>query len=134
MAGNLLPRAARPPTSTPQRKALTRRITTSTLRPSESSQGSFAGLRFASGRQTILRGARPNLFRELKFGNQAETRKVKKRSPHFMMLTIASRKENRRRSFQRQGAFPGGLVKQNGQWQLAARQSSAVKIPQHSPN
>jgi hypothetical protein len=26
----------------------------------------------------------------LKFGNQAETRKVKKRLPHFMMLTTVS--------------------------------------------
>ena len=30
--------------------------------------------------------------------------------------------------------FLAVLVKQNGQWQLAATQSSAVKVPQHSPN
>jgi len=30
------------------------------------------------------------LVRESKFGNQAETRRVKKRLPHFMMLTIVS--------------------------------------------
>ena|ERR1035438_7263670 len=30
--------------------------------------------------------------------------------------------------------FLAVLVKQNGQWQLAATQSSALKVPQHSPN
>jgi hypothetical protein len=30
--------------------------------------------------------------------------------------------------------FLAVLVKQNGQWQLAATQLSAVKVPQHSPN
>jgi ketosteroid isomerase-like protein len=30
--------------------------------------------------------------------------------------------------------FLAVLVKQNGQWQLAATQSSAVKVPQHGPN
>ena len=30
--------------------------------------------------------------------------------------------------------FLAVLVKQEGQWQLAAPQSSAVKVPQHSPN
>ena len=30
--------------------------------------------------------------------------------------------------------FLAVLVRQNGQWQLAATQSSAVKVPQHNPN
>jgi hypothetical protein len=47
---------------------------------------------------------------------------------------LGARKETDGAAFIAKLRFPAVLVKQEGQWQLAAPQSSAVKVPQHSPN
>jgi ketosteroid isomerase-like protein len=111
-------------------------------------------LRFASGRQTIFRGARRNLFgievRKPSGDSKSEktiaSLQFKPKSLQTNLNRVigaraiasgfisAQGKKTDGAPFTAKVRFLAVLVKQNGQWQLAATQSSAVKVPQHSPN